>query len=123
MNIFTEEEYSKYENIWIKENKNGKYGASKELSDEEYINYHIWEDINSELMYKTYIPEARVIRGKNPNIIFHGGCLGCISQRNHGIDRCKNCMYFRAKWDNTNLFIPGEDSAKMNGEDFQSLFQ
>lgn len=28
------------------------------------------------------------------NIVFHGGCLGCASQRLHGLGRCKGCNYF-----------------------------
>lgn len=111
----------KFEGIWVAENGNSRYGASDSLRDSDYIDYHIWEDQNSNEMYKKHLPNTMVIRGSNPNIIFHGGCLGCISQRNHGIDRCKGCKYFRANWSNPNLYIEGEESAKMNGDDFKRL--
>lgn len=32
------------------------------------------------------------------NLIFHGGCLGCKSQEQNGIGRCKGCKYFIADW-------------------------
>ena len=61
------------------------------------------------------------MRGNNPNIIFHGGCLGCISQRNHGIDRCKGCQYFRFNHSKPNLHIEGEEADTMSGDDFKRL--
>ena len=64
-----------------------------------------------------------LIRGSSPNIIFHGGCLGCISQRNHGIDRCKGCQYFRFNHGHIkpNLHIEGEEAAIINADDFKRL--
>jgi hypothetical protein len=111
----------KFEQIWIEENVHSRYRASDSLRDSDYIDYHIWEDQNSSKIYKKHLPNAMVIRGSNPNIIFHGGCLGCISQRNHGIDRCKGCKYFRANWSNPNLHIEGEEADTMNEEDFKRL--
>jgi len=98
----------KFEGIWVAENVNGNYGASKSLRDNDYIDYHIWEDQNSSEIYKKHLPNTMVIRGNNPNIIFHGGCLGCISQRNNGIDRCKGCQYFKGNWRKPNLYVEGE---------------
>lgn len=106
-----------FEKIWIAEYVYHEYGDNYSLGDSDYIDYHIWEDQNNDWLYKKYLPNTIVIRGKNPNIIFHGGCLGCISQRNHGIDRCKGCQYFRANWNNPNLFIEGEECSAINDED------
>ncbi len=100
----------KFEQIWVAEKIDGRYGDSDSLRDNDYIDYHIWKDQNSSKMYKKYLPDAKVIRGNNPNIIFHGGCLGCLSQRNHGIDRCKGCKYFRFDGSKPNLHIEGEQA-------------
>lgn len=97
----------RFEQIWVSENVHHRYGASDSLKDNDYINYHIWEDQNSNEMCKKHLPNTMVFRGNNPNIIFHGGCLGCISQRNHGIDRCKGCQYFRFNHGKPNLHIEG----------------
>lgn len=110
-----------FEQIWVDKNVRSIYESIDFLTDSDYIDYHIWEDQNSSKMYKKHLPNTMVMRGNNPNIIFHGGCLGCISQRNHGIDRCKGCQYFRGNWSNPNLHIEGEESAKMNGDDFKRL--
>ncbi len=116
---FTKED--EFEQIWIAENVNHSYGAGDYLRDDDYLDYYIWEDQNSSKMHKKHLPDVVVFRGENPNIIFHGGCLGCISQRNHGIDRCKGCKYFRGNWINPNLFIDGEESAKMDGDDLKRI--
>ena len=111
----------KFEEIWVAENVNGKYGVRNSLRDNDYIDYHIWEDQNSSEMYKKHLPNTRVFRGSNPNIIFHGGCLGCISQRNHGIDRCKGCQYFKGYRDKPKLYIEGEEADSMDEDDFKRL--
>lgn len=110
-----------FEQIWVAENVHNKYRAIDSLGDSDYIDYHIWEDQNSSEMYRKHLPNAMVIRGNNPNIIFHGSCLGCISQRNHGIDRCKGCRYFRFDRSKPNLRIEGEEAATMNGDDLKRL--
>lgn len=38
-------------------------------------------------------------------IIYHGGCLSCISQEKYGIERCNGCQYRRANWSLPNLQI------------------
>lgn len=103
--MFTDKENKRYADIWYAYNVDGDYGAERVLSDEEYISYHIWEDINCAKMYKLYKPDTTVFRSANPNIIFHGGCLGCKSQQSHGIDRCKGCQYFKADWKKPDLSI------------------
>lgn len=119
--IFTKEESLRFEVIWLEKNKNVK-DVVRDLGNDDYINYHIWQDINCEEMYKKHLPHVTLVRGKNPNIIFHGGCLGCKSQRIHGIDRCRGCMYFKFDFRNKpNLFIPGEDSATI--DDFKNLLK
>jgi hypothetical protein len=35
---------------------------------------------------------------KEAKIIFHGGCLGCLTQNKKGIDFCRKCKYFDADW-------------------------
>lgn len=32
-------------------------------------------------------------------LIFHGGCLECVSQKFDQLERCKGCQYFKADWD------------------------
>lgn len=115
--LFSDHQEVAFEQVFIAEEVKGHYGASKSLSDDDRINYMIWLDANHDAMYAKHLPEVRVFRGNNPNIIFHGGCLGCLSQRSHGIDRCKGCMYFKFKSDKPNLRIQGEDATKMSGED------
>lgn len=110
-----------FERIWVAKNVNYEYGASYYLTDNEYIDYHIWQYQNSDKMYEKHLPNTMVMRGDNPNIIFHGHCLGCISQRNYGIDRCKGCQHFRANSSKPNLFINGEESSKINGEALKRL--
>ena len=44
-----------------------------------------------------------------------------ISQRYHGIDRCKGCQYFRFNHSEPNLHIEGEEADTMNGDDFKRL--
>lgn len=104
-NFLKEKEFEK---IWIAENVNHQCGISSQLSDDDCIDYYIWQEINGSTMYKKHLPTTKVISGENPNIIFHGGCLGCLSQRKHGISRCKGCRYFPTKkWSYPNLFIEG----------------
>jgi len=111
-----------FEYLWVMFNVHGDYCALEKLNDDEYIDYQIWKDINIEKLFEKYFPNAIVFVGKNPNIIFHEGCLGCLSQRLHGFDRCKSCDFFRATVKETeNLYIKGEDSAKINGEDLNNL--
>lgn len=31
-------------------------------------------------------------------VVFHGGCLGCISQSLHSRVRCVTCRYFESNW-------------------------
>lgn len=84
-----------FERVWIAETVDNVYGAAKELSDDDYIKYHEWEIVNSERMYVKYLPKHIVFRGIQPNIIFHGGCIGCTMQQLHGINVCKGCSYFK----------------------------
>lgn len=95
---FNTEDKKKFEEIWIEENVHHKYGVQKKLSDEDYINYHIWEDINWSKMYQVHKSDTLVIRGENKRIIFHGGCLPCNHQIKYGINKCSGCMYFKADW-------------------------
>lgn len=40
--------------------------------------------------------------------IFHGGCLGCISQHVRGLWMCRHCKYHKSDWSKPNLFMmPG----------------
>lgn len=84
-----------FETIWVADHVRDNYDAPKALSDDDYIKYHQWERSHCEFMYRKYLPKAIVIRGENPNIIFHGGCIGCTMQQLHGINVCKGCEYFK----------------------------
>ena len=111
----------KFEKIWIAYHKNNNYHALHHLNDDEYLDYNLWDDMNTEAMYKKHCPNTIVFRGKNPNIIFHGGCIGCLSQRLHGFERCKRCMYFRFDSNKTNLHIKGEEAATIRGDDLKRM--
>jgi hypothetical protein len=110
-----------FEKIWISKNVNDNYDAPSVLDDDDYLDYKLWDDMNIEKMYQKHSPDTLLIRGKNPNIIFHGGCLGCLSQRLHGLERCKGCQYFRGNWRNPDLHIKGEESTKMSAEELKKL--
>lgn len=110
-----------FESIWIAKNVNYSYSADKVLSDDEYLEYKRWEDINTEAMYLKHLPNVKYFRGKNPNIIFHGGCLGCLSQRLYGIERCKGCQYFKCDWSKDDLKVEGEISAKMSSDELKKI--
>jgi hypothetical protein len=48
---------------------------------------------------------------KKPTVekgIFHGGCIGCISQEINGVERCTGCQYFNAEWNKPDLRIENE---------------
>jgi hypothetical protein len=113
----------KFEKIWVDENVNDNYNATSLLNDDEYLDYNLWEDMNTERLFSKYKSDTFVISGKNPNIIFHGGCLGCASQRIHGLERCKGCKYFRANWSKPDLSISGEWSATIDGDDLKNLLK
>jgi len=114
-----------FERIWVAEKVKRKYeesiSLSNKLSDNEYIDYRIWEDLHNEEMHKKHLPKTLVISGTNPNIIFHGGCLGCLSQRKHGIERCKGCYFFRSGGSRRDLFIKGEQAATMSQRDIDRI--
>lgn len=112
---------SYFESLWIDKRVNNNYGAIDILNDDEYIDYKLWEDINTESLFKKHLPNTMLFSGKNPNIIFHGGCLGCLSQRLHGLERCKGCRYFRANWANPNLHIKGEESATISADELKKI--
>ena len=45
----------KFEKIWIAENVYHRYETSDSLIDNDYIDYHIWKDLNSNEMYKNIV--------------------------------------------------------------------
>lgn len=111
--------------IWIDRcvHGKGKHETIDILTDDEYIDYELWVDLNGDALYKEQLPNAKVFSGKNPNIIFHGGCLGCLSQRLHGLERCKGCMYFRSLSRGENLKIEGEEAATMSAAELLKIFK
>lgn len=119
-NIISDADQLRFEQIWIDRNVKDNYSADRNLSDDDRISFKIWEELYWKEMYAKHLPNTKIFKGDNPNIIFHGGCLGCKSQRIHGIDRCKGCSYFKGG-DTKNLFIPGEDCAKMSADDFTNM--
>lgn len=110
-----------FEKIWIDKNTNNNYHATDILNDDEYLDYKLWDDMNAEAMHKKHRKNTFLYCGKNPNIIFHGGCLGCLSQRLHGLERCKGCMYFRFNSSKPNLQIEGEEVEKLTAEDLNRM--
>lgn len=110
-----------FELIWVAKNVNDDYNAPDCLNDDEYLDYKLWDDMNTEMLYKKHLPNTRLFIGKNPNIIFHGGCLGCMSQKLHGLERCKGCRYFRWKSVSQDLKIDGEEAAKMDADELRRL--
>ncbi len=103
---------SKFEQIWIRCNVKEDYDADNELSDYEYIMYSVWTQFNDERLYEKYLPKTNVWSGsmnRTDKIIFHGGCLNCISQSIHNINRCADCKYFRANWSKKDLTIKIEE--------------
>ena len=114
-----------FERIWVEKNNHrcsGMYDPTGSLNNRQYIDYKVWEDTNYDEMYKKHFKNTKVFRGKNPNIIFHGGCLGCVSQRRHGIDRCMGCSYFRYSND-TDLSIKGEYADSFDKKDFEEFLK
>jgi len=110
-----------FEMIWIAKNVRNDYNAPDCLNDDEYLDYKLWDDMNTEMLYKKHLPNTMLCRGKNPNIIFHGGCLGCMSQRLHGLERCKGCRFFRHSSGSQDLKIEGEEAAKMSADELRRL--
>lgn len=47
------------------------------------------------------------------NIIFHGGCVGCITQSIKGKRECTKCMYFDPNWSLPNLSKYNKEKPKM----------
>ena len=39
----------------------------------------------------------------NPKYVFHGGCLGCSMQEQHGLGYCTGCQYFELNMSLPNL--------------------
>jgi Fe-S cluster biogenesis protein NfuA len=115
-----------FEKMWvdkINHRFSGMCDSTGSLNDRQYIDYKVWEDTHYDAMYKKHFKNTKVFRGKNTNIIFHGGCLGCISQRQHGIDRCMGCSYFRYNNYQSDLSIKGEYADSFNQEDFKEFLK
>jgi len=110
-----------FERIWIAENVTHNYEDRDSLSDDDYIDYYIWKDQNDNQLCKKYLPKIATFKGNTPNIIFHATCLGCISQRNHGINRCKGCKYLRDNQSNLNLHIDGEKTDTLSIHDLYNF--
>ena len=101
----------KFMYVWIKENVERDYERRPKsiLNDNEYILYSCWRQVNDEWLYRHYT--MRVVSGsmgRSDKLIFHGGCIGCISQEINNIDRCKGCQYFRANWNKKDLCLREE---------------
>ena len=67
------------------------------------INYGLYMFEKLKAMFNQPIPEP-IVWGEdgepmdfNKNQVFHGSCLSCTSQRDHGVKRCNGCLY--QKWD------------------------
>ena len=94
--------------IWRSVNVDKDRHTLKKLSDAEYVVYSAWRQLNNRQLYNKYLPNIRLVDGSEnvkDNIIFHGGCKGCLSQQTNDIERCYDCMYFRANWNKPDLTI------------------
>lgn len=115
-----------FERIWCESHLNHKFGSEKCLTIGEYIDYHIWEELNYTSLMEKYLPNAGYSERDNPNIVFHGGCVGCVSQLQHGVSRCTGCQYFKVDWGLPDLSIDGEWVVKKettyNGEGIRHKF-
>lgn len=112
---------AEFELIWYAKNVNRNYDAPRVLSDDDYLDYKLWEDMNSGKLFKKHLPQMHVFNGKNPNIIFHGSCVGCMSQRLRGFDRCIGCQFFRGNWCKEDLHIKGEESATISANELMKI--
>jgi len=108
--MFPNDRKEAFKHFWIDtQNYDKPMRCIEFLSDDDYIEYKMYADAyRTEWLTEQY-PNGIIISGNNPNIIFHCGCLGCKSQRLHGIDRCKGCCYFRGRGGKS-LFIEGEEA-------------
>ncbi len=85
-----------FEELWMDDNmSNCSPKSRRSVSDDLYIEYVKWELNNYERMNKKHRPNTTVIRGTHPNLIFHGGCIGCATQLKQSVEVCKRCSYFR----------------------------
>lgn len=114
---------TEFERVWVAYNVHNSHDVVKSLDDQDFLDYSIWKDQHANEMYKKHSPKSIVFRGRNPNIIFHGACLGCLSQRLNGLDRCKGCLFFRFKTDLPDLRIEGEECSKITGQDLTNLLK
>lgn len=97
--------------------ENHFYKAAKLYKKEEVIEYieKQMEGIDNEVILnyeKEQLSKIKLAfdhpdfkpKNRNDQIVYHGGCLGCKSQNQFGLNRCVGCKYFL--FDNKpNLFI------------------
>lgn len=106
MNV-SDELLASFERIWIVENVKDHYNYPDEvLTDNEFIIYSAWRQLNDNWLYKKHLPNVMVMSGsmdRTDKIVFHGGCQSCDSQMKFGIMRCKGCQYFQADWSKPDL--------------------
>jgi hypothetical protein len=85
-----------FEELWMGDNLSKCSPKSRcSVSDDLYIEYVKWELDNYERMNKKHRPNILGIRGTHPNLIFHGACIGCVTQLKQSVEVCKRCTYFR----------------------------
>lgn len=72
------------------------FATHKELH--EYAKQKQKEKDNDKVYAKNHIDEKK-------KIIFHGGCLGCVTPLHYGLGNCLECMYFEPNWNKRDLSI------------------
>jgi len=58
---------------------------------------------------------ARVHPSEKKHIVFHGGCLGCVTPLHYGLGNCTGCLYFNGVVSNYPT-LKIEDFTKTRGE-------
>ncbi len=79
------------------------------------INYGLYMFEKLKAMFNQPIPEP-IVWGEDGEPIdytkpqvFHGGCLSCTSQRDHGVKRCNGCQYQKFNMNLPDLSINDND--------------
>lgn len=54
--------------------------------------------------------------------IFHGGCIGCLTQAKIGVLGCKKCQYFEANWELPDLSTRNKTEADKIKESIDAFY-
>jgi hypothetical protein len=88
----------RFEEVWVGENVTGHSSSRySSLTDDEYILYVAWVELNGARMQDKHAPDTVYYRGQpdTEKLVFHGACHDCITQQVYDLETCKGCRYFR----------------------------